>query len=264
MRLRVPRTFYACLALVLGACAGSSVNMPTLPTAGGLTAGATSSAAQVAGAPIAGGRPSQIVVFPFATSTSDVTLNQGMGARLYRDWKGEDQTAQQAQLSQSTAQNICVQVASSLANNGWNAACQPRGTPITGANVLIIDGAFTDISEGNRLQRTVIGLGMGASVVDTQVGFYQYSDGNSTQLLTFTTHADSGKMPGAGITGPAGAAAGGAAAAASLGVNLAAGGVKSITSSTSYLTQQSAKQIVDQANNYFSQQGWNPTTSSNS
>jgi len=126
---------------------------------------------------------------------------------------------------------------------------------------LIIDGAFTDISEGNRLQRMVIGLGVGASAVDTQVGLYQYSNGNSTQLVTFTTHATSGKMPGAGITGPAGAAAGGAAAAASIGVNVAAGGVKSITSSTSYLADQSAKQIVDQTNNYFSQQGWNPTTS---
>jgi hypothetical protein len=57
-----------------------------------------------------------------------------------------------------------------------------------------IDGAFTDISQGNRLQRMVIGLGVGASVVDTQVGLYQYSNGSSTQLLTFTTHADSSEF----------------------------------------------------------------------
>jgi len=37
--------------------------------------------------------------------------------------------------------------------------------------------------------------------------------------MNFTTHADSGKMPGAALTAPAGAAAGGAAAAASLGAN---------------------------------------------
>lgn len=260
MRSSISKLFFALFAVALGACAGSSgPSMPTLPTAGTLTAGATSSAAQVQGAPIASGRPSQIVVFPFATSTADVQLNQGLGARLYRNWSGEDQNASQAQLAQSTAQNICIQVATSLANQGWNAACQPRGTPLTGNNVLIIDGAFTDISEGNRLQRTVIGLGMGASSVDTQVGIYQYSNGNSTQLATFSTHSTSGKMPGVGITGPAGAAAGGAAAAASIGVNVAATGVKNVTSSTAYLTQQSAKQIVDQANNYFSQQGWNPT-----
>src|SRR5579875_489834 len=263
MRSSMPKAIYALLALALAACGGSSSgSMPTLPTAGTLTAGATSSAAQVQNAPAVSSPPSQITVYPFATNAAEVTLNQGIGARLYRNYSGQDQTADQTQLADSTAQNICVQVASSLAKNGWNAACQPRGTALSGNTVLIIDGAFTDISEGNRLRRMVIGLGAGASVIDTQVSLYQYSNGNYTQLVTFTTHADSGKMPGAGITGPAGAAAGGAAAAASLGVNLAAGGVKSVTSSTAYLAQQSAKQIVDQTNNYLSQQGWSPAAGS--
>lgn len=225
-------------------------------------AGASASAPQMQAAPLSVARPTQISVFPFATGTADVTLNQGVGARLYRNYSGEDNGAAEAKLAQDTAQNICTQVAATLASNGWNAACQPRATPVSGSNVLVIDGDFTSISEGNRVRRMVIGLGAGASVVDTSVGLYQYNEGSSTQLLTFTTHADSGKMPGVGITGPAGAAAGGAAAAASIGVNVAASGVKHVTSSTAYLAQQSAKQIVDQLNNYFSQQGWNPTAPS--
>jgi len=244
----------ALLALMAAGCAGAS--------GGGIMAGASASAPQAQAAPLTITRPSQIVVFPFATNTADVSLNQGFGARLYRTYSGEDQEAAQVKLAQDTAQNICTQVASRLASNGWNAACQPRGMAVSGNNVLVIDGAFTDISEGNRLRRTVIGLGAGASVVDTTVGLYQYSEGSSSQLLSFTTHADSGKMPGVGITGPAGAAAGGAAAAATIGVNVAATGVKHVTSSTSYLAEQSAKQIVDQMNNYFSQQGWNPLTPS--
>jgi hypothetical protein len=264
MRSNFLKAIYGLAALVFAACSGSSVSMPNLPTAGNLTAGATSSAAQYQGAPIAAGAPSQIVVYPLATSSADVTLNQGMGARLYRNWSGEDQSASQAQLAQSTAQNICIEVATSLAKNGWTAACQPRGAAITGNNVLIIDGAFTDISEGNRLQRTVIGLGVGASSIDTQVGLYQYSNGNSNQLITFTTHATSGKMPGVALTAPAGAATGGAAAIATVGVNVAAGGVKTITSATAYLGDQSAKQIVQQTNNYFSQQGWSPMAATSS
>jgi hypothetical protein len=147
MKSIIPKSICAYLALVISACSGASPSMPsmpTLPTAGTLTAGATSSAAQVQGAPLAGGPPSQIIVFPFATSTADVTLNQGLGARLYANYTGENQTAQQVQLAQSTAQNICVQVASSLASNGWNAACQPRGTPVTGSNTLIA-------AHGNRI-----------------------------------------------------------------------------------------------------------------
>lgn len=198
----IPKTFCAFFALAVSACSGSSPSMPTLPTAGSLTAGATSSAPQMQSAPIASGEPSQIIVFPFATSTADVTLYPGLGARLYVNYEGENQTAEHAQFAHATAQNICSQVASSLASNGWNAVCRPRGTPVTGSNTLIIDGAFRDISQGNRLQRIVMGLGVGASVVDTQVGLYQYSNGNSSQLLTFTTRADTGEMPGVVITGP--------------------------------------------------------------
>ena len=61
-------------------------------------------------------------------------------------------------------------------------------------------------------------------------------------MLDFTTHADSGKMPGAAIMGPAGAAASGSVAAA-VGVNVALGGVKSFTSSTSVLATNTATQI---------------------
>lgn len=63
-------------------------------------------------------------------------------------------------------------------------------------------------------------------------------------------------MPGAGITGPAGAAAGGAAAGASLAANVAAGGVKNVTSSTGFLADKTAKQIVDQVSAYYAQQRW--------
>lgn len=233
------RPIYLLLTLILAGCAG-----------------ATASAPQMQAAPVVNSRPSQIIVYPFTTSAADVTLNQGIGARIYRNYSGEDQSAAQAQLAHDTAQRVCLQIVTSLTSNGWNAICQPRGTPISGINVLMVDGDFTDLSEGNRLRRMVIGLGAGASSLDTAVGLYQYSNGSSTQLLTFTTHADSGKMPGAGITGPAGAAAGGAAAAASLGVNLASSGVKNVTSSTGYLADKTSKQIVDQLNNYMSQHGW--------
>src|SRR5208337_1044328 len=49
---------------------------------------------------------------------------------------------------------------------------------------------------------------------------------------------------------------GGAAAAASLGVNLVAGGVKNVTSSTGYLVDKTADQIVKKVVNYYNRQGW--------
>ncbi len=167
-----------------------------------------------------------------------------------------NQTDQQIQLADQTAQNVCVQVAANLTSKGITTTCMSRGTPPTGSNVLIIDGDFTDINEGNRLRRMVIGLGAGQSTLDTVVQGYQKTDQGSQQVMDFSTHADSGYMPGVGITGPAGAAAGGAAAAASLGVNVAATGVKNVTSSTGFLADQTAKQIVDQVSEYYAAQGW--------
>jgi hypothetical protein len=211
---------------------------------------------QSSAAPIMTSRPSQVIIYPFAASAADVSLNSGIFQVAYRNMTDENEDAQQIQLAHQTAQNICIRVAANLTEQGITATCLQRGVPPTGNNVLILDGQFTDISEGNRLRRMVIGLGVGASKVDAVVQVIQKTDQGTTEIIDFATSADSGYMPGAGITGPAGAAAGGAAAAASLGVNIAAGGVKNVTSSTGYLVDKTTDQIVQQVINYYNRQGW--------
>lgn len=207
-------------------------------------------------APITSTRPDAVVIYPFAVSPSEVTLNQGFFQREYREMSGKDQTAEELQIADQTAHNVCVQVATNLTAKGITATCMNRGVPPSGNNVVIIDGQFTDINEGNRLRRMVVGLGAGQSTLDTAVQAVQKTPEGTRQLTEFNTHADSGYMPGAGVTGPAGAAAGGATAAASLGVNLAAGGVKNFTSSTGFLADKTAKQVGDQISSYYANQGW--------
>jgi Domain of unknown function (DUF4410) len=238
MRSQVFNRMYLLLAIAAFGCAGAQVTQ-------------SSSAAPISATP-----PTAVVIYPFAVDASDVSLNSGIFQVAYRNMSGEDQSAAQDQLAHQTAQNICVQVATNLTQKGITATCLQRGTPPTGANVLILDGQFTDISEGNRLRRMVIGLGVGASKVDTVVQVIQKTPQGTTEILDFATSADSGYMPGAGITGPAGAAAGGTAAAVSLGVNVAAGGVKNVTSSTGYLVDKTSDQIVEQVTNYYNRQGW--------
>ncbi len=206
--------------------------------------------------PVTTSRPAQIVVYPFAVTVDDVTLNQGIIASTYRNVSGEDETAQQLQIAKDTAHNICVTVAATLSQKGYSAVCQDRGVPVAGANVLIVDGEFTDINEGNKMRRMVIGLGVGASTLDADVIVQQHSEQGSRQLMEFSTHADSGKMPGAGITGPAGAAAAGGVSAATIGVNVAMGGVKNYTSATGFLADKTSDEIVDQITEYYAQQGW--------
>jgi hypothetical protein len=238
MKSKILSRIYVLLALAAFGCAGAQVTQ------------------QSSAAPVSATPPTAVVVYPFAVDPSDVTLNQSIFQRAYRNVSGENENAQQLDLAHQTAQNICVQVAADLTQKGITTTCLQRGVPPTGSNVLILDGQFTDISEGNRLRRMVIGLGAGASKVDTVVQVIQKTDQGSTEIIDFSTSADSGYMPGAGVTGPAGAAAGGAAAAATLGVNLAAGGVKNVTSSTGYLVGKTSDQIVQQVVNYYNRQGW--------
>lgn len=238
MRSQLLNRLYVLFALAAFGCAGAKVTQ------------------QSSAAPISTSPPTAVVIYPFAANASDVSLNSSIFQVAYRNMSDSNETADQLQIAHQTAQNICVQVAANLTQKGITTTCLQRGVPPTGNNLLVLDGEFTDISEGNRLRRMVIGLGAGASKVDTVVQVIQKTDQGSTEIIDFATSADSGYMPGAGITGPAGAAAGGAAAAASLGVNIAAGGVKNVTSSTGYLVDKTTDQIVQQVVNYYNRQGW--------
>jgi hypothetical protein len=231
---------FMCLLVVISisACAGAKV------------------AEQTQNAPAATAtRPSQIVIYPFASNPAEVTLNQSIVQRAYRNVSGEDQTAAQQKIATDTASNLCLSVASNLTAKGYRAVCLKRGEPVADNNALVVDGEFTDMSEGNRLRRLVIGFGAGASTLDTSVHVYQRTDSGSQPLTDFTTHADSGKMPGAAIMGPAGVAAGGSAAVV-VGTNAAMGGAKSYTSTTGYLADKTATQITDVITQYYSQHGW--------
>lgn len=200
-------------------------------------------------------RPTQIVIYPFAANSAEVTLNQSIIQKAYRGATGENQNADQLQIAHDTAQAICQQVVSDLTSQGYNAICAQRGTFVAGGNILIVDGALTNISEGNRLRRLVIGFGTGASTLDSNVSMYQRIGGNLNQVLAFSTHADSGKMPGAAVMAPVGVAAGGGAAAV-VGMNAAVGGAKTYSSSTSSLAKKTSDQIVKTVTDYTARAGW--------
>jgi hypothetical protein len=228
---------YVLCALVLAGCASAAVTQ------------------QAQRQPVDFDQPTQIVVYPFAASAADVTLNQSIVQRAYRGATDENAKAAQLQIAHDTAQAVCDQVVSDLKGSGYNAVCVPRGTYVAGGNILILDGALTDISEGNRLRRLVIGFGAGSSTLNSNVSMYQRVGGNLNQVLAFSTHADSGKMPGAAVMAPVGVAAGGGAAAV-MGVNAAVGGAKTYSSSTNALAKKTSAQIIKMVTDYTERAGW--------
>jgi uncharacterized protein DUF4410 len=218
-----------------------------------LLAGCAASTEQVSVAtPSAAQKPDLIVVYPFAVDPEDVTLNQGFFETTYHDLAGTDQTPEQHDIAQNAADDICLEVATALTEKGHKAVCQKRGVPVAADASLIVDGEFTNLSEGNRLKRMVIGFGAGASVMDTNVELYHRTDSGVQKLAEFNTHADSGKQPGMAVMGPAGAAVGGPMMAVSA-ANMA---TKAHRSSFGRLQNRTAEAIVEQIKAYFAQHGW--------
>jgi Domain of unknown function (DUF4410) len=178
MKSTMVHGIYALFAIVMAGCASAKVTQ------------------QGQGLPAHWTRPSQIVVFPFAVDPSEITLNQSVIQKTYRSASGDNESAAQLEVARATADSVCRQIVSDLNAKGYNSACAKRGAFIAGDNVLIVVGEFSNISEGNRLHRLVVGLGSGSSTSDTGVSMHQRVGGDFHQVLAFKTHADSGKMPG--------------------------------------------------------------------
>src|SRR5262249_50218865 len=79
------------------------------------------------------------------------------------------------------------------------------------ATVLIVEGEFIAIDEGNKTKRVMIGFGRGASDIKTHVTVSSFTEGKKTVVLEFNLNSASGKRPGALATMGAGSLAVGAA-----------------------------------------------------
>ncbi|MBI3800639.1 MAG: DUF4410 domain-containing protein [Deltaproteobacteria bacterium] len=200
-------------------------------------------------------RPNQVIVFPFAVNADEVTENQGIIQRMVNNMGSTTATEREQGIGHDAANALADEMVQRINALGLPAQKLQRNMPVP-ANSLIIDGRFLDINEGNRLQRAVIGFGLGQSTMDTEVQVYGPSNSGYRQLLEFKTHADSGEMPGAAVTGGVGAAASGGLTAGVAAANIAVSGVKGYMSSVGPMASRSAKQAVEYMQGYFIQNGW--------
>ncbi len=65
----------------------------------------------------------------------------------------------------------------------------------------LLQGVFTEVDEGNRFKRAVIGFGQGATQMEVQVGVGNLGSAQPRQaFIVFGTVKDPGKLPGAAVT----------------------------------------------------------------
>jgi hypothetical protein len=96
-----------------------------------------------------------------------------------------------------------------LSKAGFNATrLQPGGS--NSADGWLLRGLFTEVQEGNRLRRAMIGFGEGQTDIQVVANVQDLSEGPAKPLYEVATEAESGSTPGAAPTlvlGPYGAAA---------------------------------------------------------
>ncbi|MGZ8218347.1 DUF4410 domain-containing protein [Methylomagnum sp.] len=199
-------------------------------------------------------RPSQVNVYNFAVNPAEIKGNSGPLARLTRSDNPSEQTAEQMAIGRETADALATELTEGLKQLGFNAVRSTQNSPVT-ADTVLVTGAFGNIDEGNKARRSVIGLGLGKSSLDTKVSVLASGVGSYRELIGFDVHTDSGSMPGAAVMGPAGTAAG-AGTAAVVATNAALGAAKSYRSASAQQAKQQADKIVSELSKYFLEQGW--------
>ena len=90
------------------------------------------------------------------------------------------------------------------------------GAALPEVNDLVIEGDFVRIDEGSRLKRFVIGLGVGATELRTQVRVFQGTAEGWKLVQQFETVATGSRLPGAGFFVAGGAVAGMVATSAAI------------------------------------------------
>jgi hypothetical protein len=195
-------------------------------------------------------RPARILVYDFAVSEREVFEYQGI---LRQQPSKKDPVERERLIAAEAKDALASEVVDGLRALGFAVERASRGTRAARSE-LLIDGQFLTVDEGNPLRRLVIGFGAGTSTVQTRVQVYQGNE--SKKLIEFTTHSESGKLPGAAPALGAGAVVQGSVTAGMVVANTAVSGVKTYNSEVARMAASSGDQVVRYLSEFFAQQGW--------
>jgi hypothetical protein len=204
-------------------------------------------------------QPNRILVYNFAVSPDEVTLNQGISAEV-QALAGNPQppwSEKELQVGHAVSNALAGKLAAQLRSLGYpadRAAGSPGGR---GGNVLVIEGQITSVNQGNQAARVVIGLGVGHSDVKTFTQAYDLQPYGRRLIEQFSTDARSGFKPGMAETEGASAAAGHWAVGLAVGAGLSVAS-EAFSANVEADADRTATEVAQHLNNYFLSRGWAP------
>jgi hypothetical protein len=199
-------------------------------------------------------KPNEILVYNFAVSPDEVTLDSGISGKLQSMTSSTPRTDEERAVGRKCADALSNHLVTEIQKLGFTVNRAYSNTQ-TNSNTLSIKGAFLSINEGNQAERVVIGLGMGRTDVRTLVQAYDINDGKTILATEFGVNARSGSSPGMAETMGVGALTGHlvTSAVVSTGVQV---GTEAFSANVEADADRTAKAIANQLKTYFLSQGW--------
>jgi hypothetical protein len=203
--------------------------------------------------------PDWVEVYDFDFSTSSVREDASPLQFAFDMLLQKSAEAQRNEVAADAAANLSVQTVKRLDQMGFSSIriWRDDDVPMHGNN-LVVTGRLIDVDEGNGLTRIAVGLGAGVSTLDTEVHVYRVSHGERAEVLAFSTHADSGRMPGLAESMPLGVFLIGPITALTMVEDAASTGQKIYSTKMEYLAGETGDQIANYLSQYAADESWIP------
>jgi len=147
-------------------------------------------------------KPQTIFIQDFELDYDNFKADEGVLDRL-RDRPRVLPQLRQKNDPEQKARNLVNQMSDSLQKNFENAGIAAqridsvKGLPKEG---WLVRGVFTEVDEGERMKRAVIGFGAGATSMEVQVSVIDLAVNPDAPFIIFGTVKDPKQMPGAVVT----------------------------------------------------------------
>ena len=195
-------------------------------------------------------KPENIVIHDFAVPVGTTQTDESPAGRLHRDIKlrhGVQEDSSPEVLAQQLQAAFDKSLAGELKKVNIPIVPAQQASPAesaTSGSYLVIDGSFDAINEGDETKRILIGLGRGASDIQTHVTVSSVTQGHKTTVLELNLSSESGKKPGAAM------------GMGSVAVGAAAGGVSDRKSTVEADASRMGKLVAKQLESFMADQKW--------
>jgi hypothetical protein len=196
-------------------------------------------------------RPARVVVFDFDTGSADVRVVSSPARTVSR---AVGLTAAEPDLlAEAVADTLASRLVEQITALGLPAV-RATGAAPPAPNDLVVMGQFVRIDEGSKTKRFVIGFGLGATELRTQVEIFQVTTAGWQPVKNFDTVATGSRLPGAAFFVAGGAAAGTVATSAV--VSSGIGVLRELRASIDADAGRTSEEITQKLSALSSAQGW--------